>query len=71
MSNKKDINKYENFKWLKRKEKAIESCQDFTTLDNIYCYSKSAIIKLVPLNFIEKISTGRKFCRPMPADICC
>jgi hypothetical protein len=70
MSNKKDMLKYKNFKRLKRKEKAIKNCQGFTSSDNIHCYSKKKINKLVPLDFIEKVSAGTRMGNLSPADTC-
>ena len=70
MPNEKDIINYPDFKWMKRKEKAIKHCNNFTNSDNIHCYSKKKINKLVPLDFIEKVSADMGPQNFLPADIC-
>jgi len=71
MSNKKDIIKRQNFKRMKRKGKASKNYQDFTNSDNIHCYSKRKLIKLVPLDFTEKVSAGTCLGNLSPAHTCC
>jgi hypothetical protein len=67
MINKKNHTWYLSLKRIKIKE-GYRNSEGF--VNNIHEHNKKKIISFVLLNIVEKISTGRQFCRPMPADIC-